>query len=224
MSIAGRATADRVEYAPVYRYQPLLFQPVPSRPAYAFSEVMEEVRASVFPAVEERVEVRIVAESALASIRHNFMGRDRHLVVFHAVLNHPETPIEVVRFICKHELTHIVRPGRLIDGWYESHPPEFWEHEQAVGPESYAVWAWVRRNLHGCVRHGRSGVSVGGRWRALRDTPRVPYTPALPFDGERWERVCPDDGAQLRLPPDGAVRPLPFGARDFRLASGAARA
>jgi hypothetical protein len=195
--------------API-RFQPLLFQPVPSLPRFAFSEVLEEVRATFFPEIEQEVELRIAAETALASIRTHFMGRDRHLVVVHPALNHTGTPYEVVRFILKHELIHVVRRPRTVDGWYEPHPPEFWELEFEIAPERYAAWAWLHANLGRCMRHGTYGICVTLRWRTLRETARTPYTPSLPFNPERFEQLCPAGGAQLQLPPEWAARPLPI--------------
>lgn len=198
----------------MYRYQPLLFQPVPTLLRFSLTETLEEVRAAHFPDLAgEEVEVRIAAERALAFISNGFMGRGRHLVVFHPILNHPQTPIEVVRFICKHELTHIVRPPHVHEGRYEAHPPEFWEFEAEIGPERFAVWAWIYENLNRCARNTATGYRVTRRWRASRETPRTPYTPSLPFNGERWAHICPDDGAQLQLPPDWVTRPLPVGVR-----------
>lgn len=193
--------------------QPLLFQPVIPVTRFSFSDVLEEMRAAYFPEIEERVEVRMVRTSALAAMYAGFMGRDRHMVVFHPVWDHRDTPVEVVRFIAKHELTHIARPPRFVDGDLESHPPEFWEHERAIGPEGYAVWAWIRHNFGACIERGYQGVRVTSRWRQLRERARTPYTPALPFNGEKWERVCPGVGSQLLFPPDWAVRPLPVAAR-----------
>jgi hypothetical protein len=193
----------------MFARQPLLFQPVEPVTPFTFSEVVEEVRAVFFPEIDGPVEVRIAAEAPLASMRPDFMGRDRHVVTFHPVLNHPETSREVVRFLAKHELTHIVCRGRFLDGWYESHPPEFWDHEHAIAPERYAAWAWIRANLGRCSRHYRLGLAVDRRWRALRGGHRTPYTPSLPFEREQFERLCPEGGAQLRLPPEWTVRPLP---------------
>jgi hypothetical protein len=194
----------------MFRYQPLLFQPVPSLVGYPLSEIVEETRAVHFPDIEDYIEVRFAAEAPLAYIARGFMGRERHLVVFHPVLNHPNTPSEVLRFLAKHELTHIVRPPRLIDGYGETHPPEFWEHEAEIGPERYAVWAWIYKNLGRCLRRGDQGIRVTGEWRAIRETSRTPYMPSLPFNGERWERICPGGGAQLHLPPDWVRRPMPL--------------
>ncbi len=208
---AGWPVPRLIRFPSMFRSQPLLFQPVPSNVACSLTALVEEVRASYFPELGEQIEVRIAAERPLAYIDPNFMGVGKHLLVFHAVLNHRETPLEVLRFIAKHELTHLVRPPRMVGRAWEAHPPEFWEHEAAVGPERYAVWAWVQCNLGGCLRRGEQGIRVTGKWRALREATRIPYTPSLPFEGERWEQVCPDGGAQLRLPPDWPVRPLPIG-------------
>jgi hypothetical protein len=189
--------------------QPLLFQPALAVTRFSFSDVLEEMRAAYFPEIEERVEVRMVATSALAAMYPNFMGRDRHMVVFHPVLNHPATPVEVVRFLAKHELAHIVRPPRFIDGELNPHPPSFWEFEHAIGPEYHAVWTWIRHNLGSCLEQRWQGIHVAGRWRRLRTRPRTPYTPMLPFNGEQWDRICPGAGSQLLFPPDWAPRPLP---------------
>ena len=197
----------------MFARQPLLFQPVEPVTSFTFSEVVEEVRAVFFPEIEGPVEVRFAAESPLASMRVHFMGRDRHVVTFHPVLNHTETPREVVRFLAKHELLHIICRGRFINGWYESHPPEFWEAEHGLAPERYAAWAWIRANLGRCSRNNRSGLAVDRRWRRLREGHRAPYTPWLPFEGERFEQLCPEGGAQLRLPPEWTVRPLPAAVR-----------
>jgi len=103
----------------------------------------------------------------------------------------------------------------VVDGWYEPHPPEFWELELEIGPERYAAWAWLDSNLGRCMRHGRYGMVMTQRWRSLREKPRTPYTPSLPFNYERFEQLCPAGGAQLQLPPEWAVRPRP--AKDRRL-------
>jgi hypothetical protein len=196
----------------VERYQPLLFQPDRSLVGCSLTSILEEMRATLFPELEgQEIEVRIAAEGPLAYVEREFMGPGRHLVVFHPVLNNPQTPIEVLRFIAKHELTHLVCPPRMLAGRIATHYPEFWVREAAVGPERHAVWAWVYRNFRRCARHTRLGYNVSRKWVALRESPRTPYTPSLPFNGERcWESICPEDGAQLQLPPDWPTRPLPF--------------
>ena len=201
----------------MYRLQPLLFQPVETLTPFSFNEIVEQERAATFPDIPQRVEVRIVADGPLASIRSHFMGYDRHLIVFHPVLNHPDTPEVVVRFIARHELTHIACPPRLVSGEREAHPPEFWEHEYSVAPERYACWHWINENLRGVRRETRRGFGVTRRWRSIETRPRTPYTPHLPLDAQRWEHSCPEDGLlhgpQLLLPPDWAPGPLPAARR-----------
>ena len=201
----------------MYRFQPLLFQPVENVAPFSFTEVVEQERAATFPEIPQRVEVRIVAEGPLASIRSHFMGDDRHLIVFHPVLNHPGTPEAVVRFIARHELTHITCPPRVIFGERESHPPEFWKHEDSIAPERHACWHWIYENLRGARRRTTLGFTVTRRWRSIETRARTPYTPHLPLDAQRWEHSCPEDGLlhgpQLMLPPDWAPGPLPAGSR-----------
>lgn|GEM_PF-5027481 len=183
--------------------QPLLFQPVETRTAFSFSEVVEEVRAVWFPELDGEVEVRIAALSPLASVWFDRMGPDRHVVVFHPILNRPDTPVEVVRFIAKHELTHLVVRG-------PGHPPGFFEHELKVGPERFAVWAWVHTNLDGPVRETRWGVSVVRSWRTRVRRAFTPYTPHLPIEDVPWKVLCPDGGAQLRFRPTWSHGPAPL--------------
>ncbi|MCC7363751.1 MAG: hypothetical protein IT303_05235 [Dehalococcoidia bacterium] len=193
----------------VPRLQPLLFQPFEPRTRFSLTETLNEARAVHFPGIAGDIEVRIAAAGPLAFVRANGMGPLAHLVVFHPVLNHPDTPIEVVRFIAKHELTHLVERPRIINGAWETHPAEFWDHEYAVAPERWAAWQWVFGNIGGCLRNRPDGISVTRRWMAIHDRPRRPYTPELPFNGERWDRLCPGYGAQLRLPASWVASPAP---------------
>lgn len=193
----------------MYRYQPLLFQPVPSALGYPLSGLVEEVRSAYFPQLEERYEVRIAAEGPLAFMRPNFMGPRQHIIVFHPLLNHPQTPREVLTFIAKHELLHAIVPGQYIDGWWDAHPLMYWIEEHRIAPERFAVWHWLHKNLGRCFVHERDGLRVRRTWRRLQPRVRAPYTPHLPLDAERYENLCPGDG-QLRLPPDWVAQPLPL--------------
>jgi len=94
---------------PAWR-QPLLFQPYERMTPYSFSRVVDEVRAVWFPELEVDLEVRIDPYGPLACLWYHRMGLDRHIVCFHPILNRPGVPEEVVRFVAKHELTHIVVP------------------------------------------------------------------------------------------------------------------
>ncbi len=130
------------------------------------------------------------------------------------MLNRPGTPIELVRFIAKHELTHIIRPPRWDGNWYLDHPPEFWQLEFQVAPERFACWAWTHRHLSRCLRDGRDGLSVLRTWRRrMAGIAPGPYIPHLPFDDVPWDVLCPEGGAQLRLPPVWAWRPQAVASR-----------
>ncbi|MEO6398716.1 MAG: hypothetical protein ABIP13_09640 [Tepidiformaceae bacterium] len=186
------------------RRQPYLFQPVEALTPFLFSEVVEEVRSLFFPEIERRVEVRIAAEGPLAFTCLQFFGPNEHMVAFHPILNHPGTPLDVVRFVAKHELTHIVRPG-------PGHPMQFWEHEYAIAPERFAAWHWIRDNLGSATREGTT-YRVLKTWRRHAARSRTPYTPHLPLDHDLFGEICPGDG-QLMLPPHWAPPPLPMGHR-----------
>lgn len=186
--------------------QPLLFQPVETATVFSFATLVEETRAVWFPDLEGEVEVRFGSVGALASIWFHRMGPERHVMVFHPILNRPDTPIEVVRFIAKHELTHLVVRG-------PGHPPGFFEHELAVGPERFAVWSWVHANLDGPMRHTRWGLYVLRSWRRRVRPAFTPYMPHLPFDDVPWTVLCPEGGAQLRFLPHWTPVPAPLAAR-----------
>ena len=193
----------------VQRYQPLLFQPVPSLLGYEFADLVEETRAAFFPSLDTRFEVRVarVGGSPLACIFFGLMGRGEHVIVFHPILNHSETPREVVTLIAKHELTHALMPGA-------DHDDEFWRHEGSVAPERYACWRWIHDNLRPALRRADGRITIHRSWRRLQPTGRGPYTPHLPFEGDPFERLCPEGGAQLRLPPNWALRPATLAAAD----------
>ena len=104
-------------------------------------------------------------------------------VYFHQVLNHPATPLEVLRAIAKHELLHFAVPPtygpdprwpRLVVK--ESHPPEFWVEERRIAPEMPAVWGWLRANLHRCLATDSwNRLAVTRDWRAIELGPRSPW-------------------------------------------------
>jgi hypothetical protein len=174
--------------------QPLLFQPVERATPFSFAAVVDETRSVWFPKIESEIEARIVAHPALASAWQHRMGFERHIIVFHPVLNRRDVPIEVVRFIAKHELVHL----EMFD---EGHSDRFFERELEVGPERFAVWAWLHQNLYPPIRATRWGTRVLRNWRSASPVNVAPYTPHLPFDDLPWRVLCPEGGGQLRLPP-----------------------
>ena len=198
--------------------QPLLFLPAESAAGFSFPAVVDEARAIWFPELEDQVEVRIGTYGALAFVSQHLMGPRRHVIVFHPLLDQPGVPVEVVRFIAKHELTHIVRPPVRYSWGWDQHHAEFWEHERAVGPERHAVWSWIHQNLRRALRDTPRGVGVYSTWRRrIQGIPLAPYMPHLPLEDIPWQRLCPEGGAQLRLPPEWAWRPLLASARSQRV-------
>lgn len=187
------------------RYQPYLFQPDQSKIGRPFSDIVEEARARWFPELADEIEVRIGALGPLACISRHSMGPRRHVVFFHPLLNRAGTPLDVIQFIAKHEITHIIRPPR--EG--EMHPVEFWEYERRVGPERYAVWKWIYANIGRAIGRNAEGLYVRRRWRTLQPGSLHPFEPELPLDWQRWEDICPGDEAQLNLPADWSPQPLP---------------
>ena len=185
--------------------QPLLFQPFETETPFSFSAVVDQARAVWFPEIEDEIEVRIGDAGSLACTWRHRMGFGRHIILFHPILNRPDTPIEVVRFIAKHELTHILHPE-------SGHPPQFWEDEFRVAPERFAAWSWIHANLDGPVRETRWGLRVVRSWRGTDRHTFTPYTPHLPFDDVPWKLLCPGGGAQLRFQPDWSPAPAPLSA------------
>lgn len=185
------------------RYQPLLFQPVPSELGYELGHLVEETRAAYFSQLTNRFEVRIgrVKGSPLACISYHLMGAGEHVLFFHPALNHPETPREIIVFIAKHELTHALFPGR-------GHDADFWTHELYVAPERYAAWHWIYENFRPALRRRPTGeVSLHRSWRKLLPASRGPYTPGLPFEKDPFAELCPEGGAQMRMPPNWDLHP-----------------
>lgn len=183
--------------------QPLLFQPYERQTPFAFSRVVDEVRAVWFPELDVEVEARIDAVGPLASVWFHRMGWDRHVIIFHPVLNRPDVPEEVVRFVAKHEMAHIAVPRA-------GHPPEFSAKEWEVGRERYAVWAWIDRNLERGIARNAHGMWLRRDWQRRLAGRFGPYTPHLPFDDRPFRVLCPDGGAQLRFETTWSAAPLPF--------------
>lgn len=187
---------------PAWR-QPLLFQPYERATPYSFSRVVDEVRAVWFPELEVDLEVRIDPYGPLACLWYHRMGLDRHIVCFHPILNRPGVPEEVVRFVAKHELTHIVVPD-------PGHSIAFWEKEREIGPERQAVLQWSRSNLGRAFVTNQYLLRVRKDWMARLPREPIPYMPHLALFDEPFERLCPGGGAQLQFEPTWSPGPAPM--------------
>ena len=67
---------------------------------------------------------------------------DEAVINLHAVLNHDQTPEQVIGFILRHELLHIIFPAREVDGRQTHHPPEF-RHAEHYFADRVAAWNWL---------------------------------------------------------------------------------
>lgn len=103
---------------------------------YDVGETLAKACARVQPHFPEAdfsgVGVWIVEQDTLARI-----FRDERAIFLHGILNHPQTPEEVIEFILCHELLHLVIPSREVDGHMTSHPPEFQAMEARVYPPGW---------------------------------------------------------------------------------------
>ena len=120
--------------------------------AYSIEDLLACVRHQHFPSLEETVRFAFVNEGPLACI----VIEDRKATIYvHQVLNHPDTPAEVMRLICKHEFLHLQVPETFEDGSLVKHTREFWSAEKAICPERRAAWRWLQAELRECLRPRR---------------------------------------------------------------------
>lgn len=66
-------------------------------------------------------------------------------IMIHTILNNSETPQDVIAYIIKHELLHLIISPRMIDGKMTSHPPEFYEEQTKISPEGDEIFFWLFR-------------------------------------------------------------------------------
>ena len=93
--------------------------------------MLEQIRSEHFGQLPHRVELHFVSQGPLACLCHEENTAE---IYIHQVLNHSETPEDVIQLICKHELLHLVIPPSIIGQKEVQHPPEFWEAEQRLRP------------------------------------------------------------------------------------------
>lgn len=90
------------------------------QPPFKTSELLTEVRASLFPHLKVDVAVGYSRFDTVAHIQKE--SEQSWLININAVLNHRDTPIEVIRYILTHELLHIeVRPRLMTEAEWKEH-------------------------------------------------------------------------------------------------------
>lgn len=148
-----------------------------SRPSLTFlafspSRLLAEIQADLFPDVRHRVRVDFVTEGPLACIAHT---DDEASIYIHQLLNHSDTPIEVIRLILKHELLHLRIGPTCNNGKTVFHPPEFWTAERDIAPEHDSAWAWIWVNFALCLKRQpkQERIQVRPRWKRTWSHPKA---------------------------------------------------
>lgn len=117
--------------------------------AFDMDALLGEMRALVIPDDPRPVKVFFLVQPTLACIE---IMDDRAHIKIHAALNHRRTPVEVMRYVLKHELLHMKIRPELIDGKEIGHPPAFWEAEEALVPERRVGGAWLGAAFYPCLK------------------------------------------------------------------------
>lgn len=101
-------------------------------------------------------------------------GRRAVSLYVHELLNHMDTPREVMEHVIKHGLVHLDVPPYVADGKLVQHPPEFWERLREIAPQHEAAWAWIAIVLGDDiqVRQRAGRVDVARRWAENWDARR----------------------------------------------------
>ncbi len=103
-------------------------------------DVLEEAKREFQNKVFSNVDVFIMKQATLACIQND---GSRKTIFLHRLLNHRDTPREIIKFIFLHELIHIIIPPELAGGTMIMHPVKFWEEEKWMIPERNLYWGWL---------------------------------------------------------------------------------
>lgn len=94
---------------PLFRDKPELLkleraraQPHLSFTPYSVTETLEDIRSEHFPDIRKPVNIYFVNRGPLACIGDRGASAT---IYIHQILNHSDTPLDVIHLICKHELT-----------------------------------------------------------------------------------------------------------------------
>jgi len=139
----------------------------PKLPFFAFNiySVLRRVQKR-FPSLAEKcVPVWIMNQPILACIENG----QSVSISLHPILNHPQTPELVIEYIFTHELLHLVVSPRKINGILKQHPPEFYDAEKRIFPESGRAWGWLILVFGDCLKRDskKECVFVKRWWRRL---------------------------------------------------------
>jgi tetratricopeptide (TPR) repeat protein len=166
--------------------------------------LLEEARSTHFPDLTCRVSIHFVDRGPLACV---CPGNEAANIYIHQLLNHDQTPREVIGMICKHELLHLRIPPVANDGEVLMHPPAFWVAERAICPEHKRVWAWIWTNLGLCLKH-QPKLSIADCSEAIRLNPKhvdAHFNRAIAnVTTKEYPNAVADYSQAIRLSPDHA--------------------
>ena len=167
-------------------------QPLISFLSFSATALLDEIHEKLFPDVDQTVELYFVTRGPLAFIAHN---KNDASIYIHQLLNHSDTPIEVIVLILKHELLHLRIPPTIENGKRESHPPAFWAAEKAIAPDRDSAWAWVWQNLWSCVkqRPELQRIDVLPGWKRVWNQPKTDIATCVEMVA-RPEQVTEESG------------------------------
>ena len=103
---------------------------------FAAHEMLADLHAHLFPDICHAIALYFVTRGPLACV---VFSEDAATIYIHQLLNHPDTPAEVITWILKHELLHLRIPPISINGKEVQHPPRFWEAEKAFSRRNISI-------------------------------------------------------------------------------------
>jgi hypothetical protein len=139
---------------------------------FSASQLLATIHAELFPDVDCEVRLFFVTSGPLSCIARD---DDFAAICIHQLLNHSDTPREVMSHIFKHELLHLRIPSMTKNGKVVQHTPEFWEAEQSLCPECQDVWTWVWFNHSLCLRRRKrlERIDVRVNWKKFWGHPKT---------------------------------------------------
>jgi len=139
--------------------------PPPHLVSFSIPELVESIRKQHFPKLEDTIAWYFVMRGPLACIRRR--ENDGGVCIFvHQILNHADTPVEVMSYVIKHQLLHTEVPRWAVSWWSDAHPPMFWDWEKKACPERDRAWDWIWANLSSWLKRPRKGrMTVRPNWK-----------------------------------------------------------
>jgi hypothetical protein len=172
------ADIDVLKLARIRREPNLVYLP------FSMQALLGDIHSRLFPDVAHRVRIYFVSLGPLACISY---GESEASIYVHQLLNHPDTPKEVMTTIIKHELLHLRIKPITIPGkkYIDQHPPEFREAERAIAPEKTDAWMWIWSNFLMClhIRPRLQRIDVRPSWRERWSMPVMDIEECRRIDG-----------------------------------------